>query len=35
MVKELTTKAEFDEALKNAGGKLVAIDFTATWYECH
>ena len=29
MVKELKTKAEFDEELK--GDKLVVVDFTATW----
>ncbi|KAL5486630.1 hypothetical protein EMCRGX_G019137 [Ephydatia muelleri] len=27
----LATKAEFDEALKNAGSKLVVVDFTASW----
>ena len=27
----LKTKAEFDDALKGAGGKLVVVDFTATW----
>ena len=31
MVKQLATKAEFDSELAAAGGKLVAIDFTATW----
>ena len=29
MVKEIQTKAEFDEAIK--GDKLVIVDFTATW----
>ena len=29
MVKQLATKAEFDEALKD--DKLVVVDFTATW----
>ena len=29
MVKQLATKAEFDEALKS--DKLVVVDFTATW----
>ena len=29
MVKQLETKAEFDEALKT--DKLVVVDFTATW----
>ena len=29
MVKQLSTKAEFDEALKSE--KLVVVDFTATW----
>eukprot|EP01126_Amoeba_proteus_P037874 TRINITY_DN3924_c0_g1_i4.p1 TRINITY_DN3924_c0_g1~~TRINITY_DN3924_c0_g1_i4.p1 ORF type:complete len:127 (-),score=27.99 TRINITY_DN3924_c0_g1_i4:93-473(-) len=34
MVKELQTKAEFDEFLKASG--LVVIDFTATWCgPCH
>lgn len=31
MVKELKTKAEFDHALADAGDKLVAVDFTASW----
>ena len=31
MVKQLKTKAEFDAELSSAGGKLVAVDFTATW----
>jgi thioredoxin 1 len=31
MVKSIATKAEFDDVLKNAGDKLVAVDFTATW----
>merc|ERR1712196_432837 len=30
-VKMLATKADFDAALKDAGGKLVVVDFTATW----
>merc|ERR1711924_271331 len=30
-VKQLKTKAEFDAALAAAGGKLVVVDFTATW----
>ena len=30
-VPQLKTKAEFDEALKAAGDKLVVVDFTATW----
>merc|ERR1711937_1007643 len=28
---QLKTKAEFDAALKDAGDKLVVVDFTATW----
>ena len=31
MVKQLATKAEFDDCLANAGEKLVVVDFTATW----
>lgn len=31
MVKELLTKADFDAALAEAGGKLVVIDFSAAW----
>ena len=27
----LDTKAEFDQALKDAGNKLVVVDFTASW----
>ncbi|XP_077980511.1 thioredoxin-like [Glandiceps talaboti] len=30
-VTEVKTKAEFDAALKNAGNKLVVVDFSATW----
>merc|ERR1719284_1885931 len=30
-VKELKTKAEFDAELAAAGGKLVVVDFTASW----
>ena len=30
-VKMVGTKAEFDQVLANAGDKLVAVDFTATW----
>ena len=30
-VKQLKTKAEFDAELAAAGGKLVVVDFTATW----
>merc|ERR1712224_997325 len=30
-VKQLKTKAEFDADLAAAGGKLVVVDFTATW----
>ena len=30
-VPQLATKAEFDKALKDAGDKLVVVDFTATW----
>ena len=30
-MKYLTTKAEWDAALASAGGKLVVMDFTATW----
>ena len=31
MVAQLATKADFDKALVDAGGKLVVVDFTATW----
>jgi thioredoxin 1 len=31
MVKQLATKAEFDNELAAAGDKLVAVDFSATW----
>jgi len=31
MVREITSKAEFDAALVDAGDKLVVVDFTATW----
>ena len=31
MPKLIETKAEFDQALKDAGNKLVAVDFTASW----
>ena len=31
MVKQIPTKAEFDKELADAGGKLVVVDFTATW----
>ncbi|NP_001002461.1 thioredoxin b [Danio rerio] len=31
MVLEIEDKAAFDNALKNAGDKLVVVDFTATW----
>merc|ERR1712147_140915 len=31
MVKQVPTKAEFDETLAKAEGKLVCVDFTATW----
>ena len=27
----IATKAEFDQVLADAGGKLVVVDFTATW----
>jgi thioredoxin len=30
-VTDVKTKAEFDSIIKEAGGKLVVIDFTATW----
>ena len=30
-VKNLQTKAEFDECISGAGDKLVIVDFTATW----
>jgi len=30
-VQKIKTKADFDDALKQAGSKLVAVDFTATW----
>ncbi|KAK6493252.1 thioredoxin-like [Huso huso] len=31
MVHEIEDKDQFDKALKNAGSKLVIMDFTATW----
>ena len=31
MVKYLETKGDFDAALAEAGGKLVVVDFTASW----
>lgn len=31
MPKYLETQADFDEALKNAGDKVVVVDFTASW----
>mmetsp|Transcript_22501 Transcript_22501/g.31733 ORF Transcript_22501/g.31733 Transcript_22501/m.31733 type:complete len:106 (-) Transcript_22501:96-413(-) len=31
MVQSLDSKASFDKALKDAGSKLVCLDFTATW----
>ena len=31
MVAQLKTKEEFDQCLKDAGDKLVCVDFTATW----
>mmetsp|Transcript_92307 Transcript_92307/g.134935 ORF Transcript_92307/g.134935 Transcript_92307/m.134935 type:complete len:106 (+) Transcript_92307:37-354(+) len=31
MVKQVATKADFDATLAEAGGKLVCVDFTATW----
>jgi len=31
MVKQVPTKAEFDATISSAGGKLVCVDFTATW----
>ncbi|XP_061107703.1 thioredoxin-like [Conger conger] len=31
MVKYIENQAQFDQALKDAGGKLVVVDFTATW----
>ena len=31
MVRMIATKAEFDKVLADAGGKLVVVDFTATW----
>ncbi|MGH0123854.1 UNVERIFIED_CONTAM: hypothetical protein FKN15_073953 [Acipenser sinensis] len=31
MVQEIEDKDQFDKALKNAGSKLVVVDFTATW----
>ncbi|XP_001509068.1 thioredoxin-like [Ornithorhynchus anatinus] len=31
MVKQIQTKEEFEAELKNAGGKLVVVDFSATW----
>jgi thiol:disulfide interchange protein len=32
MVREVTSKADFDAILAEAGDKLVVVDFTATWY---
>nr|XP_023654104.1 thioredoxin [Paramormyrops kingsleyae] len=31
MVREINNQADFDKTLKDAGQKLVVIDFTATW----
>ncbi|KAK1174969.1 thioredoxin-like [Acipenser oxyrinchus oxyrinchus] len=31
MVRFIENKGEFEEALKDAGSKLVIVDFTATW----
>ncbi|KAJ1217969.1 hypothetical protein NDU88_005556 [Pleurodeles waltl] len=31
MVKIISSEKEFDEELKNAGSKLVIVDFTASW----
>ena len=31
MVNYLKTKAEFEQTLKDAGDKLVVVDFTASW----
>ncbi|XP_055055772.2 thioredoxin b [Misgurnus anguillicaudatus] len=31
MIIEIKDKAGFDQALENAGNKLVVVDFTATW----
>ncbi|XP_078532701.1 thioredoxin-like [Lissotriton helveticus] len=31
MVHHICNLDQFNEALKNAGGKLVVVDFTATW----
>ncbi|XP_048852373.1 thioredoxin-like [Brienomyrus brachyistius] len=31
MVRTIKDKAEFDQALQDAGIKLVVVDFTATW----
>uniref|UniRef100_A0A7S0Z1Y9 Thioredoxin n=1 Tax=Hemiselmis tepida TaxID=464990 RepID=A0A7S0Z1Y9_9CRYP len=31
MVQQIADKAGFDAVLKDAGGKLVVVDFTATW----
>ncbi|TNM93582.1 hypothetical protein fugu_001758 [Takifugu bimaculatus] len=31
MVREITSKGEFDELLSSNKGKLVVVDFTATW----
>lgn len=32
MVRMLKDKKEWDAALKDAGSKLVVVDFTATWW---
>ncbi|XP_029026234.1 thioredoxin-like [Betta splendens] len=31
MVRQVKNSAEFKQALSDAGGKLVVVDFTATW----
>lgn len=31
MVKEITSKEEFDKILSESGDKLIVIDYTATW----
>ncbi|XP_061107704.1 thioredoxin-like [Conger conger] len=31
MVKHIENEDQFNQALKDAGGKLVVVDFTATW----